>query len=99
MASMEAEVHFDKEKCIVSKNGKNFVIGQLVNGMLYTVNAVEFAQPSTANEETPEIWHQRLGHLNHNHVDQMKKKDLVTGMNYDSNHSQRKDVKDAHLER
>ncbi len=97
MASMEAEVHFDKEKCIVSKDGKNFVIGQLVNGMLYTVNAVEFAHPSTANEETPEIWHQRLGHLNHNYVDQMKKKDLVTGMNYDSNHTPEKECEGCTL--
>lgn len=73
MVSMEAEVHFDKEKCIVSKDGKSFVIGKLVSGMLYTVNNVEFGQPSTANEETPEIWHQRLGHLNHNYIDQMNK--------------------------
>ena len=34
MASMEAEDHFDKEKCIVSKDGKNFVIGKLVK-LLY----------------------------------------------------------------
>ena len=56
MVSMEAEVHFEKVKCIATKDGKNFVIGKLVNGMLYTVNNVEFAKPSTANEEN-----QRLG--------------------------------------
>ena len=97
MASMEAEVHFDKEKCIVSKDGKNFVIGKLVNGTLYTVNAIEFAQPSTANEETAEIWHQRLGHLNHNYVDQMKKKDMVTGMNCNLNSNSKRECEGCTL--
>ena len=91
MASMEAVVHFDKEKCVVSKDGKNFVIGSLVNGMLYTVNTVETARISTANGETTEIWHQRLGHLNHNYIDQMKRKDMVTGMNCNSNHNSEKE--------
>ena len=59
MASKEAVVHFDKEKYVVSKDGKNFVIGSLVNGMLYTVNTVETARISSANGDTTEIWHQR----------------------------------------
>jgi hypothetical protein len=43
MASMGAEVQFDDKKCIISKEGKYYVIGKLVDGMLYTVNTVDFA--------------------------------------------------------
>ena len=89
MASMGAEVQFDDKKCIISKEGKDYVIGKLVDGMLYTVNTVDFAQSST--EQTPEVWHQRLGHLNNNYVHQLAKKEMVTGMNYPTNNNLEKE--------
>ena len=79
MISMGAEVKFKNEECIVSKEGKDYVIGKLVNGTLNTVNTVELAQSAT--DQTAEVWHQRLGHLNNNSVDQLAKKEMVTGMN------------------
>ena len=84
MISMGAEVKFKDEECIVSKEGKDYVIGKLVNGTLYTVNTVEFAQSTT--DQTAEVWHQRLGHLNNNSVNQLAKKEMVTGMNCTTNH-------------
>ncbi len=45
--------------------------------MLYTVNTVEFAQSST--EQTPEIWHQRLGRLNIFHENNMHATILING--------------------
>ena len=47
MISMGAEVKFKNEECIVSKEGKDYVIGKLANGTLYTVNTVELAQSAT----------------------------------------------------
>ena len=79
MISMGAEVKFKNEECIVSKEGEDYVIGKLVNGTLYTVNTVELAQSAT--DQTAELWHQRLGHLNNNSVDKLAKKEMVTGMN------------------
>ena len=79
MISMGAEVKFKNEECIVSKEDKDYVIGKLVNGTLYTVNTIELAQSAT--DQTAEVCHQRLGHLNNNSVDQLAKKGMVTGMN------------------
>ena len=79
MVSMGAEVKFNNEECIVSKEGKDDVIGKLVNGTLYAVNTVELAQSAT--DQTAELWHQRLDHLNNNSVDQLAKKEMATGMN------------------
>ena len=61
---MGAELHFDKDKCLVRKNGQEFVIGSLLRDELYTVNSTEYAQVSTANS-APSLadWQRRLGHL------------------------------------
>ena len=44
MALMGAEIRFDKDKCLVLKDGKEFVIGCLLHDKLYSVNTVEYAQ-------------------------------------------------------
>ena len=82
---MEAEIHFDKDKCLVQKDGHGFVTGSLLHDKLYTVNTIEYPQVSTANS-TPSltVWHCRLGHLNHIYVNQLMKKEMVVGMNYDA---------------
>ena len=82
MASMGAEIYFDKDKCFVRKDGREFVIGSLVRNKLYTVNTSEYAQISAANTALSlEIWHRRLGHLNHTYVSKLMKKEMVDGMN------------------
>ncbi|CAB4032081.1 Retrovirus-related Pol poly from transposon TNT 1-94, partial [Paramuricea clavata] len=90
MASMGAKVSFDDEKCVVYKEDKEYVIGKLVDGMLYTVNPVEFAHPTT---EPLDMWHQRFGHLNNGYVNQLMKNDMVTGMMYDESKQVEKDCK------
>ncbi|CAB4020330.1 Retrovirus-related Pol poly from transposon TNT 1-94 [Paramuricea clavata] len=90
MASMGAKVSFDDEKCVVSKEEKEYVIGKLVDGMLYTVNPVEFSHPTT---EPLDMWHQRFGHLNNGYVNQLMKNDMVTGMMYDESKQVEKDCK------
>ena len=57
--------------CVKRRQGLCY--GNLVNGTLYTVNAVELAQSAT--DQTAEVWHQRLGHLNNNSVDQLHGKE------------------------
>ena len=85
MALMGAEIRFDKDKCLVLKNGKEFVIGCLPDDKLYTVNTVEYAQVlTTDNGPSLEVWHNRLGHLNYNYMNQLMKKEMVDGMNCDS---------------
>ena len=86
MAQMGAEICFDKEKCTVIKNGRNIVIGHMLNGKLFRVNTPEFLHLSTmSNPPALDLWHQRLGHLNHDYVHQLKRKDLVVGMKMDGN--------------
>ena len=48
MALMGAEIRFDKDKCLVLKDGKEFVIGCLLHDKLYSVNTKEYAQVSVA---------------------------------------------------
>ena len=75
-------VKFDEQRCIVSREGKNITIGNIVDGKLYRVNTSEFA--NVANSSTPDlgVWHCRFGHLNHDYVKQLAKKQLVDGMKY-----------------
>ena len=61
-------VKFDEQRCIVSKEGKNITIGNIVDGKSYRVNTPEFA--NVANSRTPYlgVWHCRFEHLNHVYV-------------------------------
>ena len=57
IALMGAEIGFDKDKCLVHKDGKEFVIGCLLHDKLYSVNTIEYAQVSTSDSTAlPEIW-------------------------------------------
>ena len=92
MALMGAEIRFDKDKCLVLKDDKEFVIGCLLHDKLYSVNTAEYAQVSTADSEaSPEIWHRRLGHLTYTYMNQLMKKEMVDGLNYDSGTQTQKD--------
>ena len=85
MALMGAEIRFDKDKCLVLKDGKEFVIGCLLHDKLYSVNTKEYAQVSVADSTaSPAVWHCRLGHLNYTYMNQLMKKEMGDGMNYAS---------------
>ena len=85
MACMGAEIRFDKDKRLILKDGKEFIIGCLLHDKLHSVNTIEYAQVSTADSTaSPAVWHRRLGHLNYTYMNQLIKKEMVDGMNYDS---------------
>ena len=63
---------------LVSKNNKDYVIGELTDGMLHTVKDPEYSQSSI--DTSPQICHQRLGPLNHGYIKKMMKKNMVKGM-------------------
>ena len=86
MTNMGAEVTFDKEKCVILKDNKRFTIGHVLDGKLYRVNTPEFANfTESCSVPSLELWHFRLGHLNHKYVDQLAKKNLAVGMKYCAN--------------
>ena len=85
MASMGAEIRFDKDKCLVLKDGKEFAIGRLLPDKLYTVNTIEYAQVSTVNSAPSlTVWHCRLGYLKYTYVNQLMEKEMVECMHYDA---------------
>ena len=75
-------VKFDEQRCIVSKEGKNITIGNIVDGKLCRVNTPEFANVATSSTPDLAVWHFCFGHLNHDYVNQLAKKQLVAGMKY-----------------
>ena len=100
MAQMGAEIYFHKEKCTIIKNCRNIVNGRMLNGKLFRVNTPEFLHPSTmSNPPALDIWHQRLGHLNHEYFHQSKGKDLVVCMKMDGNAPYEKILNHVSLER
>ena len=73
----KAVVHFDDEKCVVSKGGKDYTIGHFIGNKLYQLNnRREYA--SVARTPSAELWHQRLGHLNYDSVDRLAKGEIAT---------------------
>ena len=83
MALTGAEVRFDKTKCVVIKDGKEFIIGHIVNDKLYRVNTDEYAHfLALSSVPTMQTWHCRYGHLNYGYVNKLLSKDLVEGMKY-----------------
>ena len=79
-------------KCLVRKNGQEFVIGSLLRDKLYTVNSTEYAQVSTADSASSlAVWHRRLGHLNYTYMNQLMKKEMVDGMSYDADTQSQKE--------
>ena len=92
MALMGAEINFDKDKCLVRKNGQESVIGSLLGDKLYIVNSTDYAQVSTANSAASlAVWHRRLGHLNYTYMNQLMKKVMVDGLNYDADTQSQKE--------
>ena len=84
MALMGAEVKFDSGSCIIAKDGKEFIIGSLLDKKLYEVNIAEHANVAH-NNKSCRMWHCRLGHLNYDYINELVKKEMVKGMDCDSN--------------
>ena len=66
---------------VISKDGKEITIGNLVDNKLYMVNRGEEVHIASATSPSLEQWHCRFGHLNHTYMDQLIKDKLVEGMN------------------
>eukprot|EP00794_Sanderia_malayensis_P018680 gene18680-20565_t len=63
---MGAEITFNKDECVVTKNGRKIRLGQVIDEKLYQVNATESANySSVADEQTMQLWHCRYGHVNY----------------------------------
>ena len=82
-----AEIRFDKEKCVVVKNNEKHTIGHCINGRLYRVGVpctTETAFFTTtgmrADAVAKQTWHFRLGHLSSQNVEKLANKDMVIGM-------------------
>ena len=82
MTKTGAEVYFDDKNCTVHKDDKQFIIGHAYHGKLYRMNTNREYASMTAVAVNPELWHQRLGHLNKNYMDQLSKGNLATGIKY-----------------
>eukprot|EP00794_Sanderia_malayensis_P008305 gene8305-9189_t len=82
----DIEVIFSKGNCIVKKNGKEYVIGNLAGSKLYKMNTIsEYAHVWTEScKPSKKLWHCRFGHVNYNYIDQMKRKEMVHGMDLEA---------------
>jgi len=80
MTKMGAEVYFDNNKCIITKNGNFLTLGYIMQGTpLYRVNTtLEYA--SIAKVASSDLWHCRLGHLNKDYVGKLAKSNIATGI-------------------
>ncbi len=83
-------VNFSGEKCEISTQEGLVAVGHK-EGNLYVLdfdenvsNATATAASTTENQSL-ELWHLRLGHLNYDSVKNMAKNEIVTGMKTDSN--------------
>ena len=75
-----AEVKFDKNKCVVSKDDRTLAIEHILEGKFYQVNTEEHASIATSTKPNLGTWHCRFGHLNFDYIDKLLKKGLVDGM-------------------
>ena len=84
-----AEVRFDKEKCIIVRGDKECTIGHCISGKLFRVgvgnpvtdSAFYVSQKTVPNKE---IWHCRFGHLNIQDINHLQNSGMVNGLNCDS---------------
>ena len=75
-----AEVIFDEEKCMMSKDKQTFTIGRVLNDKLFKVNTVESANIASSAKPDMIVWHCRFGHMNSNYLERLIKNELVDGL-------------------
>lgn len=60
ITQMGAEVTFDKDKCIIVKDDKKLILGNIIDKKLYRVNTPEFVNVAAiANKAMMQTWHCR----------------------------------------
>ncbi|XP_042950195.1 uncharacterized protein LOC122282303 [Carya illinoinensis] len=81
MCDNGAEVCFSKEKCIVSDNDGNCMMqGTRTSDNCYDITPNFQYSCNSAKSEATDLWHQRLGHVNHKNLSKIAKKDMVIGL-------------------
>ena len=74
-------VRFQDKRCIIQDaNGKEIMNIEMTNkSFKIKLSSVE-EEAMTANVQTEETWHKRLGHVSNKRLQQMQDKDLVNGL-------------------
>ncbi|XP_042944615.1 uncharacterized protein LOC122278499 [Carya illinoinensis] len=81
MCDNGAEVHFSKEKCIVSDNDGNCMMqGTRTSDNCYDITPNFQYSCNSAKSEAIDLWHQRLGHVNHKNLSKIARKEMVIGL-------------------
>ena len=83
-----ATVEFKGHSCGIKINGKAYTIGHK-HGKLYKLNTVPADEAcclgKVTNQQQPlDLWHQRFGHLGYDSLKQLNDKDLVNGLQINS---------------
>ena len=75
------EVHFSLNDCvIVDKNGNNVLHGVRTSDNCYFVATESKMTCHTAMISDINLWHQRLGHVNHTDLDNLAKNEIIIGL-------------------
>ena len=75
------EVHFSLNDCvIVDKNGNNVLHGVRTSNNCYFVATESKMTCHTAMISDINLWHQRLGHVNHTDLDNLAKNEIILGL-------------------
>ena len=78
-ADSGANIVFQQDKCVVTKDGLTWVERFSKNGVYILRQEQQFAMAATS-KQTPELWHRRLGHLGYDNIHKLKNKDMVEGL-------------------
>ena len=78
-ADSGANIVFQHDKCVVTKDGRTWAEGFSNNGVYILRQEQQFAMAATS-KQTPELWHRRLGHLGYDNLHKLKNKDMVEGL-------------------
>lgn len=75
------EVLFSANECIIiDKNGKTVIHGKRNPDNCYVVSTDKDLSCNSAMISDIDLWHQRLGHINHNDLEKLSKLELVRGL-------------------
>ncbi|KAF5462373.1 hypothetical protein F2P56_018390, partial [Juglans regia] len=81
MCDNGAEVRFSKDMCIVSDNNGNCMMqGTRTSDNCYGLASKPQYSCNSTKSETTDLWHQRLGHVNHKNLSKIAKKEMVIGL-------------------
>lgn len=75
------DVKFDKYGAVVYNNREEIIMRAERDGNAYYVNSSMLNNETAATSQDIDIWHRRLGHANMKIIKEMKKEDLISGIN------------------